>query len=209
MSSDLICIEGAIGAGKSSFAKRLAIDLKANLFLEKFEENSFLPKFYANKDRYAFALEMSFLADRYHQIQQFEQFDDEKITISDYYITKSRVFASVNLCGNEAELFDTVYKIMFRKVWKPRLLVYLYRPVKQLISNIELRGRPYESKVEPAYLNELQTRYLEFIETQKDELTILILDIGDRDFIRDEKCYRSMLETIGKRRLKGLYRETI
>jgi len=145
MNSELICIEGVIGAGKTSLSSMIAQDLNANLLLERFDDNSFLSKFYENPDRYAFPLEMSFLADRYHQIQEFEHKNDEKITISDYYITKSKVFASLNLKGDEAELFRTVYNIMFQKVWKPRLIVYLYRPVQQLIRHVRQRGETTSS----------------------------------------------------------------
>lgn len=209
MSCDFICIEGVIGSGKTSLAKMLSADLGAHLVLESFEENSFLPKFYLDKERYAFPLEMSFLADRYHQIQEFEQTNDEKMTISDYYITKSKVFASVNLEGEEAELFGTVYNVMLQKVLKPKLVVYLQRPVKQLIKNISGRGRAYEQEITEDYLNTLQTRYLEQFETEKLGLTVLILNLGEGDFVNDRALYSAILKSIGKQRLKGIYQETI
>lgn len=209
MSSEYICIEGVIGAGKTTLAQMLAADLNAHLFLERFEDNSFLAKFYEDRNRYAFPLEMSFLADRFHQIQRFEHIHDEKITISDYYITKSRVFASLNLQGDEAELFSTIYNIMFQKVLKPDLLVYLHRPVKQLVENINRRGRLVEKQIDPTYIEQLQYGYLDFLNSQKNELSILVIDLGDRDFISDKERYEYLLKTIQKPRLKGLYRETV
>jgi deoxyadenosine/deoxycytidine kinase len=152
---------------------------------------------------------MSFLADRYHQIQEFEQVNDEKITISDYYITKSKIFASINLKRDEVELFNALYDIMFQKVLRPRLVVFLYRPVKELFSNVMSRGREYEMKIDSDYLNTLQNRYLDFFESSKTELSVLILNLGNRDFVRDKQCYHQILKSIGKQRLKGVYQETI
>lgn len=205
----MICIEGVIGAGKSSLAKKLAEDLNGLLLLESFEENGFLPQFYQNRKRYAFPLEMSFLADRYHQLKRFKQYNAEKIVISDYYISKSLVFASINLSDDEYNIFKTVYDIMFDSVFKPDILVYLYRPVNQLVKNIVRRGRSYEKSISPEYLENLQNQYLKILDDQKVDLTVLILELDDLDFVKDDNIYNSIIKTLQKPRLKGLYVETV
>ncbi len=165
-----IVIEGNIGAGKTSFATRLAEECNARLILEQFEENSFLPKFYEDPVRYAFPLELSFLADRYQQLKaQFTASDMFKtFTVADYFIFKSLIFASRNLEQLEFGLYSKLFTIVSSVIPKPDMIVYLYLNLDNLKKNIQKRGRPYEQNIQFEYLDKIQNGYLEFLRQQTD-----------------------------------------
>ena len=179
-----IVIEGNIGAGKTSFASLLAEDCNARLILEQFEENSFLPKFYEDPARYAFPLELSFLADRYQQLKsQFNAADMFKtFTVADYFIFKSLIFASKNLETLEFGLYSKLFSIVSSVVPKPDMIVYLYLDLENLKKNIEKRGRPYEQNIQFEYLEKIQTGYLEFLRRQTD-LRVVVIDTNGLDFV--------------------------
>ncbi len=186
-----IVIEGNIGAGKTSLATRISAELNASLVLEQFEENSFLPKFYEDPARYAFPLELSFLADRYQQLKNhFNQPDlFTSFTIADYFIFKSLIFASRNLEQLEFGLYGKLFNIVSSVVPKPDLLVYLYLNLDNLKKNIEKRGRAYEQNIQFDYLEKIQTGYLGFLRQQSD-LRILLIDTNNLDFVQKEKDYQ-------------------
>lgn len=138
-----LVIEGNIGAGKTTLASMLSDDLNARLVLEQFADNPFLPKFYADQERYSFPLELSFLADRYNQIKK-EVLQPElfrSLMISDYYFTKSAIFASNTLQTDEYRLFRRLFNIVFESLPKPDLYVYLYLSTDNLMRNIRKRQR--------------------------------------------------------------------
>ncbi|NEN24020.1 deoxynucleoside kinase [Cryomorpha ignava] len=206
-----ISIEGTIGAGKTTLAKMLAKHYDAKLVLEQFENNEFLPKFYSDPERYAFTVELSFLAERYQQIKKHELgpnlFND--LTVADYFLSKSLVFASSNLKEDEYKLFREVFDIMFHSVPKPDLLVYLYVPVEKLLTNIRKRGRRYEQNISYDYLQLIQNQYLEFLRKYADQLKVLILDVSELDFVKNEQDFNSIVEIIEKPISKGLHREMV
>ena len=142
MRYNFIAIEGNIGVGKTSLATKIAQDYNAHLILEQFEENSFLPKFYKEPEKYAFPLEMSFLAARYQQLKdQLLSMDLFKaFTISDYFIVKSLIFARKNLSPDEFKLYTSFFNIIYQQLPKPELLVYLYVDTERLQLNIKMRG---------------------------------------------------------------------
>jgi deoxyadenosine/deoxycytidine kinase len=179
-----IVIEGNIGAGKTSLATRLAEEYNARLILEQFEENSFLPKFYEDPARYAFPLELSFLADRYQQLKaQFSTTDIFKtFTVADYFIFKSLIFASRNLEPLEFGLYSKLFAIVSSVVPKPDLIVYLYLSLDNLKKNIQKRGRPYEQNIQFEYLEKIQAGYLEFLR-QQQELRVVVIDTNGLDFV--------------------------
>ena len=125
---NFISIEGNIGAGKTTLAKRLSEDFNARLILERFEDNSFLPEFYKQPDKYAFPLEMSFLAERYQQLKGIPDMPEliSSLSISDYFIDKSLIFAKTNLKPDEFELYSRLFEIITNHLPRPELLVYLY-----------------------------------------------------------------------------------
>ena len=202
-----IVIEGNIGAGKTSFATLLAEECNARLILEQFEENSFLPKFYEDPARYAFPLELSFLADRYQQLKaQFNASDMFKtFTVADYFIFKSLIFASKNLEQLEFGLYSKLFAIVSSVVPKPDMIVYLYLSLENLKKNIEKRGRPYEQNIQFDYLEKIQTGYLEFLRQQTD-LRVLVIDTNGLDFVSRRNDYYWLKELTLKEYPLGMHR---
>lgn len=184
MKPQYICIEGNIGAGKTTLASLLAEDLNARLILEQFEENAFLPMFYAEPERYAFAVEMAFLADRYHQLKEKLSVGDlfQPLIIADYTINKSLIFARQNLRDIEYKLYRDFFNIAFRQLPKPDVIVYLQRPLNSLKNNIAKRGREYEAKISDLYLRELDAGYNNFIENTEG-VKVLKFNADEYDFL--------------------------
>jgi len=192
-----IAIEGNIGAGKTTLANKLAEDFNAKMVLERFADNPFLPKFYEDQSRYAFPLEMSFLADRYQQISddlaQFDLFKD--FVVADYHIFKSLIFAKVTLAEDEFRLYKTMFDIIYKEMPKPDLYIYLYQNTERLLQNIKLRGRSYEQEIPAEYLEKINSGYLDYIKSQKD-LNVLIIDVSDKDFVENQVDYAFILDEI-------------
>ncbi|MCG2418594.1 2-amino-4-hydroxy-6-hydroxymethyldihydropteridine diphosphokinase [Aequorivita sp. F47161] len=192
-----IAIEGNIGAGKTSLAAKIASDFNAKLILERFKDNPFLPKFYEDAARYAFPLEMSFLADRYQQlvddITQFDLFKES--VIADYDVNKSLIFASITLPEEEYSLYKKLFQMMHKEVPKPDMYIYLYQNTDRLLENIKKRGRKYEQGIEVEYLQKLNAGYLEFIKNQHSE-SIKIIDISEVDFLKNRADYLKILKEI-------------
>jgi 2-amino-4-hydroxy-6-hydroxymethyldihydropteridine diphosphokinase len=192
-----IAFEGNIGAGKTTLATKIAEDFNAKTVLERFADNPFLPKFYEDQNRYAFPLEMSFLADRYKQLSddlaQFDLFKD--FIVADYHIFKSLIFAKITLAEDEYRLYRTLFDIVYREMPKPDLYVYLYQNSERLLQNIKKRGRSYEQKIPASYLDKINNGYLDYIKSQT-ELNVLIIDVSDRDFVKNQEDYLYILEEI-------------
>ncbi len=208
MKYNFIAIEGNIGAGKTSLATRIAEDYNAKLILEQFEENSFLPKFYKEPEKYAFPLEMSFLASRFQQLKDDLGTQDlfKAFTISDYYIIKSLIFAKKTLQKDEFNLYTRFFNIIHQQLPKPELFVFLYLETPKLKQNILHRGRPYERDIDDSYLDKIQEGYFEFM--KQSDLRILILDTNNIDFVNNETDYRKVVAVIDKEYSKGIHRVT-
>ena len=192
-----IAIEGNIGAGKTTLAKMLSDEFNAKKVLERFADNPFLPKFYEDQERFAFPLEMSFLADRYQQLtDDLAQFDLFKnFIVSDYYIFKSLIFAQVTLQKEEYQLYRKMFDIMYKEITKPDLYIYLYQNTERLLENIKRRGREYEQSIESSYLKKIHNGYKSFINTEKS-LNILIIDVSKKDFVNNIKDYKYIVHKI-------------
>jgi deoxyguanosine kinase len=202
-----IVIEGNIGTGKTSLAHKISKDFNTRLILERFADNPFLPKFYENRQRYAFPLELSFLADRYSQLKDEianqELFQQQ--TVSDYVLSKSLIFASITLKDDEFDLYQRLFQIINPHLPKPDLLVYLHKDVANLKSNIHKRGRDYEKNIEDAYLKQLEDGYWEFFKQQKN-LRILVIDTNLIDFVNNESGYKYILNLINSDYETGIHR---
>jgi len=208
MKYNFIAIEGNIGAGKTSLATRISEDYNAKLILEQFEENSFLPKFYKEPEKYAFPLEMSFLASRFQQLKDQLGPQDlfKTFTISDYYIIKSLIFSKKTLQTDEYNLYTRFFNIIHQQLPKPELFVFLHLKTSKLQQNIRQRGRSYEQDIEAAYLDKIQEGYFEFI--KQSDLRILVLDTNNIDFVNREEDYRKVVDVIDKEYKVGVHRIT-
>ena len=192
-----VAFEGNIGAGKTTLATKISEDFNAKTVLERFADNPFLPKFYKDQNRYAFPLEMSFLADRYQQLSddlaQFDLFKD--FIVADYHIFKSLIFAKITLAEDEYRLYRNLFDIIYREMPKPDLYIYLYQNSERLLQNIKKRGRSYEQKIPAEYLEKINNGYLDYIKSQT-ELNVLIIDVSDRDFVKNQEDYLYILDQI-------------
>jgi deoxyadenosine/deoxycytidine kinase len=209
MRYNFIAIEGNIGAGKTSLATMIAEEFNAKLILEQFEDNAFLPKFYKDQEKYAFPLEMSFLASRFQQLTDQLGTQDlfKSFTISDYFIVKSLIFAQKTLPPAELALYARFFNIINHQLPKPDLFVYLYVNTPKLQQNIKLRGRSYEQEIKDDYLDKIQEGYIDFIK-QQPNLTTLILDTNQIDFVRNRTDYNSIIEVIKQEHKPGIHRIT-
>ncbi len=192
-----IAIEGNIGSGKTTLAKVLATKLQARLVLEEFEENPFLGRFYEDKQRYAFSVEMSFLADRYHQLNALSATQDLFLpnVVADYAPFKSLIFAQSNLPEAEFQLYRKFWKMALGKVRQPDLLIFLRRPIESLLNNIDKRGRSFEENMSENYLLQLSESYASFIK-QNWQADLLYLDADSFDFLHSESDVNTVVDKI-------------
>ena len=205
MQYNFICIEGNIGVGKTSLAEKIAADCNARLVLEKFANNPFLPKFYKEPAKYAFPLELFFLAERYKQIKQLREQDIFlDFIVSDYFFIKSRLFAQNNLTEDELELFYRLFDIMLANLPKPNLLIYLHADIQYLQKNIKKRDRTYEQDIADCYLLNIQKKYLDFFKKQND-FPVLIIDVTNADFIQNDSVYQKIFSAIKRSYPIGLH----
>ncbi len=202
-----IAIEGNIGSGKTSLASNISEDYNAMLILEQFEDNSFLPKFYKDQARYAFPLELSFLAERYQQLKSLLSNQDifKDFTISDYFINKSLIFSRKTLQSEEYKLYHKLFEIISQMIPRPDLLVYLYSSVERLQENIRKRDRSYEQNIKNEYLESIQQSYFDFIRQQKN-LRILIIDTNNIDFVKNIEDYNKVGDVIFRDYPLGMHR---
>ncbi len=191
-----IAIEGVIGAGKSSLARKLADKLSANLIMEEFEENPFLEKFYDDRKRYAFQTQMFFLINRYKQQQQLNQQElFSKYMVSDYIFQKDKIFAYLNLTGEELKLYETIFPLLERDIPQPDLVIFLQSSLDRLAENIKTRGRKFEKNLTRAYLSELSEAYNNFF-FKYNNTPLLIVNTSEIDFVNREEDFEELCSQI-------------
>ncbi len=192
-----IAIEGNIGAGKTTLAKLLSKQLKGRLVLEEFADNPFLEKFYADQERYAFSVEMAFLADRYHQLSEIPSSGDlfQSYIIADYAPFKSLIFAQNNLSQDEFRLYREFWQMAFYNIRQPDLIIYLNKSYPALQENIKKRGRSYEQNLQTEYLERLTERYSYYLK-HFWEGKILRVEAEEVDFLHSETAVTSLIEQI-------------
>jgi deoxyguanosine kinase len=205
--SQYVVIEGIIGAGKTSLAQLLSQRWNAQLVLEEFAENPFLPKFYEEPARYAFPLELSFLSERFAQQKQVFQTGNlfQPRVVADYFLPKCQIFAKNNLEEEEYKLFLKLFEIMQQNVPQPDLLVYLHLDPKQALKNIQKRGRSYEQNIDFLYLDQIQKNYLSFIQ-QHSNLNVLMIRTDELDFVQSKEDLNWLFSEIEKVRPLGIHR---
>jgi deoxyadenosine/deoxycytidine kinase len=192
-----VVIEGNIGAGKTTLARKIADQFNARLILERFADNPFLPKFYKEPEKYSFPLELSFLADRYKQLKEELVAQDlfKSFTVADYYFMKSLVFAASTLTGDEYNLYRQIFYIIYGSLPKPDIYVYLHLNPEKLLKNIDKRGRNYEKSISREYLKKIEESYFSFFR-QNPENRYLIIDINEIDFVENEGHYTRIIDAI-------------
>ncbi len=208
MSINYLVIEGNIGAGKTTLAQMISNKYQAKLVLEQFADNPFLPKFYENQEQYSFPLEMAFLAERYNQLnRELSHFDlFSPFTISDYYFMKSLIFAQNTLQPDEYNLYRQFFTIIYDKMPKPDLYVYLHKDAGLLLKNIALRGRDYEANISQEYLEKITQGYFSYFRQQND-IPVLIIDTNGIDFVNHPGDFEKIDNAIFERHYcKGINR---
>jgi deoxyguanosine kinase len=191
-----IVVEGPIGVGKTSLARRLAESFDAELLLEAPEENPFLERFYQDPRGAALPTQLFFLMQRVRQLEALRQGDIFKpVRVADFLVEKDRLFAQVTLDDAEHGLYEQVYGQLTLDAPKPDLVIYLQAPVEVLMERVARRGRSYERLMDRAYLHRLSEAYASFF-YHYDDAPLLIVNAGGIDWVSREQDYRQLLEFI-------------
>ncbi|MDR9435677.1 MAG: deoxynucleoside kinase [Thiohalophilus sp.] len=193
-----IVVEGPIGVGKTTLARRLAGSFGSDLILEGADENPFLERFYDNPRGVALQTQLFFLFQRVRQIQELQQSDMfAPVRVADFLMEKDRLFAELTLDAEEFKLYDQVYQHMAVSGPQPDLVVYLQAPVEVLRKRIAERGRPYERSLDPNYLHRLSESYMAFFHDYNAS-PLLIVNAAEIDFANKAQDYELLLEQISK-----------
>ena len=189
-----IAVEGPIGVGKTTLAKRLAASFNYQTLLEEAEENPFLEKFYRNRKQGALAAQLFFLFQRAQKIQDMRQADIfEPVRVSDFLIEKDPLFARINLDSDEFQLYEKVYHQLTIDAPKPDLVIYLQASTDVLLSRIESRGIGFEQSIDRDYLERLNEVYSEFL-LYYDDAPLLIVNASEIDLVNGDGDYRHLVD---------------
>ena len=194
-----IVFEGVIGVGKTTLARLLQPRFRAALILEAFEENPFLSDFYSDRARYAFQTQIFFLLSRYRQQQLLASQQQQGAVLADYLFAKDRLFAHLNITGEELAMYDRLYEALAENTPKPDLVVYLRASLDTLMERIAMRDRPYERRMDRSYIEALRQGY-EGLFNSYTEAPLLIIDTDSLNFVRTPED----LEFIERRILAAL-----
>jgi len=191
-----IAIEGVIGSGKTSLAKKIRDRLNAKLILEQFDHNPFLEKFYTDRSRYAFQTQMFFLINRFKQQQELHQEDlFSEYIVCDYTFEKDRIFAYMNLSKDELNLYESIYPLLARNLRKPDLVVYLQSGTDRLMYNIKKRNRKIERALTRSYIEELSESYNHYF-FRYNNTPLLIVNSTDIDFVNNDDDFDELFKQI-------------
>jgi deoxyguanosine kinase len=195
-----IVVEGVIGVGKTSLVNILAERFGGRKVLEVVEENPFLSNFYADREKFAFQTQLFFLLSRFRQQQDlFQQDLFRQLTVSDYLFAKDRIFATLNLSEDELALYERVFDALGPRVTKPDLVIYLQARLDVLQSRIKKRGRDFERRIDPTYLERLTRAYNDFF-FHYGETPLLVVNTSDIDFVNNPEDLEGLLGMIRKTR---------
>jgi deoxyguanosine kinase len=200
-----IVVEGPIGVGKTSLARRLCASLNAQPVLEQAEQNPFLERFYKNPRAGALPTQLYFLLQRAQQLAGLNQSDlFAPLRVADYLMEKDRLFARVTLDDAEYELYEQLYSRLDIQVPKPDLVVYLQAPVDVLLERISRRGVDFEQHIDRQYLEKLNQAYARFFH-EFEGAPLLIVNAASIDPIANQRDYDELLATIRRMSRGRLY----
>ncbi|MGH1440556.1 MAG: deoxynucleoside kinase [Cellvibrionaceae bacterium] len=189
-----IAIEGAIGVGKTTLAKRLATTFNYDTLLEEAEKNPFLERFYQDRARHALPTQLFFLFQRAQQIQSLRQ-DDlfQPVRVADFLIEKDPLFAQVTLDDDELDIYQQVYKQLVIDAPKPDLVIYLQAPIDTLLRRIKQRGINAEQTIDADYLETLNDAYTRFFHFY-DDSPLLIVNASEIDWVNNDDSYQQLVD---------------
>tara|TARA_B100001540_G_scaffold297901_1_gene300970 strand:+ start:568 stop:1251 length:684 start_codon:yes stop_codon:yes gene_type:complete len=189
-----IAVEGPIGVGKTTLAKRLAASFNYTTLLEDAEQNPFLDKFYRNPEQAALAAQLFFLFQRAQKIQDVRQADIfTPVRVADFLIEKDPLFARINLDADEYALYEKVYQQLTIDAPRPDLVIYLQASTDVLLARIENRGLAFEQGIDHAYLERLNEVYSEFF-LYYDDAPLLIVNASEIDLANSVEDYRHLVD---------------
>ncbi len=201
----LIAIEGPIGAGKTTLARLLAEQYDARLVLEVDEENPFISRFYEDRASHAFQTQIFFLMSRYNQYRSLEQHDlFNNVVITDYLFQRDRIFAGINLDGNEFHLYEQIYNLIKIKIPQPDLVVYLQADTPVLYQRVQKRGRDYESLIEYSYLEEVNRAFNNFF-FYYAETPLLVVNTNEIDIVEKKIDLQELIKKIDQHKIGREY----
>jgi deoxyadenosine/deoxycytidine kinase len=191
-----IVVDGPIGVGKTSLAKILAAEFHARTVFERVEDNPFLPKFYQDRETYAFQNQIFFLLSRYQQQRELNQQElFSQSTVADYLFAKDKIFATLTLSSEELSLYQQIYQLLDTRVPKPDLVVYLQARPEVLYKRIKKRDKGYEKGVTLEYLKEVALAYNRFF-FHYDESPLLVVNTSEIDFVSSSKDLADLIKEI-------------
>ncbi len=191
-----IVVEGPIGVGKTTLAKKLAEAFGARPVLEQADDNPFLRRFYEKPEKFAFQAQMFFLLSRYRQQKQLAQQDlFAQGTVADYLFGKDQIFAEANLDGDELALYRQMFSLLDARLPKPDLVVYLQARKDVLVDRIRRRDRDYERRIPTAYLTKIAEAYRDYF-FYYDETPLLVVDSSDVDFVTRSEDFEDLIREI-------------
>lgn len=203
-----VAVEGVIGVGKTSLAKRISERYNFHLLNEIVDENPFLSKFYENIEEWSFQTEMFFLCNRFKQLEDIQNhfLSKNQSVVSDYHMFKNLIFANQTLKKDHFEKYKKIFHILNEDLPKPDIVIYLYANIDTLLKRIEKRGRSFEKNISPVYLENLSVDYENYINAfEKEHPGVHVLRInGDEyDFVEREEDLEKIFTQLEKLLLEG------
>ncbi len=192
-----IAIEGNIGAGKTALANLIAAELNHQPILESFQDKAYLESFYQDPERHAFPLEISFLVERYQQLSHAHASGNlfKSGFVADYIFDKSLVFASFNLNQDQYHLFKELFDVFSAQLPFPDVVIYLHRPISQVMHHIQYRGRSFELGITEDYLAQVEEGYRRYLSSLTHK-RVLTINLGNADFVNEPETLGQILELL-------------
>ncbi|GAA0608656.1 deoxynucleoside kinase [Virgibacillus siamensis] len=198
-----IAIEGPIGIGKTSLAKKLSVHFNFHLLREIVEENPFLGKFYNDIDEWSFQTEMFFLCNRYKQLEDIEKkyLDKNRAVIADYHISKNMIFAKRTLQDDKFKKYEQIYHILTKDMPVPNMMIYLHASLDTILKRIRMRGRDIEQNIKPSYLAQLAKDYEDYMnefEVLHPDIPVIRINGDETDFVKHQDDLDTIIQHVGR-----------